>query len=179
MERAVDLKKVVITGPESTGKSILSEELALSLDACWIPEFARTYVEALARPYNYGDVEAIARHQAEEERRQSEAVGPGILIMDTWLIITKIWFEVVYGEAPDWIGDYLSTAKIDLFLVCSPDLPWVPDPVRENGGEMRQKLFELYCREIEKYGFKYEIVEGFGEARLNNALRLLKNHQIG
>ena len=179
MERTADLKKVVVTGPESTGKSILSEELAFRLDACWIPEFARTYVEALARPYNYEDVEAIARHQAEEEGRQSEAIGQGILIMDTWLIITKIWFEVVYGTVPGWIGDYISTANIDLFLVCRPDLPWIPDPVRENGGEMRQKLFDRYCEEIVKYGFKYEIVEGFGEARLNNALRLLKKHHIG
>ena len=165
MESTGGLKKVVVTGPESTGKTILSAELASRLNARWIPEFARMYVEALTRPYTYEDVELIARHQVKEEQKLSKISGQGILILDTWLIITKIWFEVVYGAAPGWIGDYLSTAKIDLFLVCSPDLPWVPDPVRENGGEMRQKLFELYCREIEKYGFKYEIVEGFGEER--------------
>ncbi len=179
MESGDGLKKVVITGPESTGKTLLSAGLAHRLNARWVPEFARSYVEALKRPYIFEDVELIARHQVAEEQKLSKSASQGILILDTWLIITKLWFEVVYGEAPGWIGDYLSTAKIDLFLVCSPDLPWVPDPVRENGGEMRQKLFELYCREIEKYGFKYEIVEGFGEARLNNALRLLKNHQIG
>ena len=105
--------------------------------------------------------------------------GRGIILMDTWLIITKVWFEVVYGTFPDWIEEYISSADIDLFLVCRPDLPWIADPVRENGGEMRQKLFDRYCNEIELHGFSYEIVEGLGEIRVQNALELLKTHRIG
>ena len=105
MESTGGLKKVVVTGPESTGKTILSAELASRLNARWIPEFARMYVEALTRPYTYEDVELIARHQVKEEQKLSKISGQGILILDTWLIITKIWFEVVYGAAPGWIGD--------------------------------------------------------------------------
>lgn len=170
------MKKVVVTGPESTGKTLLSEALATSLKAVLVPEFARSYIEKLERPYNYTDLELIARHQIEEETRLTQ--GNGMLLMDTWLILTRVWFDVVYGKVPDWVNEYISASKIDLFLVCKPDLPWVPDPVRENGGEMRLVLFDRYCREIEDFGFKYEIVGGVGDARLQNALQMLKSHHI-
>ena len=173
------LKKIIVTGPESTGKTALSEALALKLNAALIPEYARSYVENLKRPYTYQDLEKIARYQIQQEKQWTETYGRGIILMDTWLIITKVWFEVVYGTFPDWIEEYISSADIDLFLVCRPDLPWIADPVRENGGEMRQKLFDRYCNEIELHGFSYEIVEGLGEIRVQNALELLKTHRIG
>jgi nicotinamide riboside kinase len=178
MGRDNNLKKIVITGPESTGKTILSEALVKQLKAKLIPEFARSYIENLGRPYNYYDLELIARHQIQEEIRFSEAMFEGVLVMDTWLIMTKVWFDVVYGSSPDWLDKFLTNAHIDLFLVCSPDIPWIADTVRENGGEMRLKLFDRYCYEIKQYGFKYCIVEGFGEVRLNNAIQILRTHQI-
>jgi len=179
MEKINRLRKIVITGPESTGKTELSKALAVRLNARWIPEYARGYVENIGRSYQYEDLEIIARYQIQQEEEESAISGNGILIFDTWLIITKVWFEVVYSKSPVWIEEYIAEANIDIFLVCSPDLPWIADPVRENGGEMRNRLFERYCLEIEKYGFKYEIVEGLGEDRLNNALKHLQSHQIG
>jgi len=173
------LKTIVVTGPESTGKTTLTEALALKLNATWIPEYARSYVEKLQRPYHYQDLENIAKHQIQQEKKYSKNANNGILLMDTWLIVTKIWFEVVYGNSPPWVDEYLASSEIDLFLVCSPDIPWVADQVRENGGEMRKVLFDRYCKEIEFYGFSYEIVEGFGDIRFQNALKLLQLHHIG
>jgi len=89
------LKKIVITGPESTGKTTLAEALAQRLNALLIPEYARSHVERLNRPYTYSDVEKIAQHQMDEESRFSDHEESGILLMDTWLIVTKVWFEVV------------------------------------------------------------------------------------
>lgn len=172
------LRKIVITGPESAGKTELSKALALKMNVLWIPEYARTYVEKLGRPYQFSDLEIIARYQIQQETDVSIKVGDGVIIFDTWLIITKVWFEVVYGRSPEWLEKHIASSKIDLFLVCRPDLPWVPDAVRENGGEMRETLFDRYCREIENYGFNYEIVEGVGDARLNHAFSHLLRHQI-
>lgn len=178
MGESYRLRKVVVTGPESTGKTELSEALALKLNARWIPEFARTYVEKLDRSYQYTDLEVIARHQIRQEIEEAERNPNGIIFFDTWLIITKVWFEVVYGKYPGWLEEHIACSKIDLFLVCRPDLPWIPDPVRENGGEMRERLFERYCKEIEGYGFNFEIVEGFGEDRVKNAYRHLLTNNI-
>ena len=178
MGRDNRLRKIVITGPESTGKTTLTETLALNLNVPWIPEYARNYVEALHRPYTYQDVENIARFQVQQEREFSDIGPKNILLMDTWLIMTKVWFDVVYGSIPEWIEQYISSAKIDLFLICRPDLPWINDPVRENGGEMRNILFKRYCKEVQEYGFPFEIIEGTGEMRFGNALSFIKQHLL-
>lgn len=173
------MRKIVISGPESTGKTTLSEALAQELNAILIPEHARSYIEGLNKPYTFSDVEAIAKYQMHEEMKMMALYPNGIIIMDTWLIITKVWFDVVFGRIPEWIESHIASTKIDLFLICAPDLPWIADPVRENGGGMRQKLFERYCNEIEHYGFSHEIVMGSGEIRVQNALKLIKAHHIG
>ncbi len=178
MGAAASLKKIVVTGPESSGKTMLSKGLAKHLNAKLIPEYARQYVENLSRPYTFEDLENIARHQILEESQCDGKSEGKILIMDTWLIMTKVWFEVVYDRSPVWLSDSITSAKIDLFLVCSPDLPWIPDPVRENGGEMRKVLFDRYCHELENYGFPYEVIEGLGETRMKNALSFLLQHHI-
>ena len=178
MLSASKTKRIVITGPESTGKTELARALAGKLNSVWVPEYARQYVENLGRDYNYDDVVEIAKYQIEQEKKYSSEFKNGILIFDTWLIITKVWFDVVYGTCPTWISDHIKSSQIDLFLVCSTDLPWIPDPVRENGGEKREALFQLYIKEIQRFGFDYEIVQGIGEARLDCALDFLSKHGL-
>lgn len=178
MLRGENISRIVITGPESTGKTELAQALAKKLNTIWIPEYARQYVENLDRPYNYDDVVRIAHHQITQETEFALKMEKGILIFDTWLIITKVWLDLVFGKCPEWISNHIRSSKIDLFLVCDTDLPWVADPVRENGGEKREQLFQLYCNEIRTFGFKYEIVSGFGDLRTVNAMNALLKHGL-
>lgn len=173
-----NIRCIVITGPESTGKTELAKALSEKLNSVWIPEYARQYVENLDRPYDYDDVIQIAKYQVVQESEYTSKIGKGIIIFDTWLIITKVWLDLVYGKCPEWIPAHIRSSKIDLFLVCDTDLPWIADPVRENGGEKRKELFQLYCDEIRTFGFKYEIVSGFGDARTENALIALSKHGL-
>jgi len=163
--------KIAITGAESTGKSILSEALAKHYNAIWIPELARDYVEKLDRHYTYNDIELIARKQIEIEQCISPETS--IVFFDTWLIITKIWFEFVFGDSPLWLKNYISASTIDLFLLCDIDIPWEADPVRENGGETRKILHKKYINELSNYGFNYKIVSGEGEKRTQNAINIV------
>ncbi len=166
-------KIVVITGAESTGKSALAEWLANYFNAPYVPEFARSYIENLDRKYNYNDVELIARKQVDQLEKQKKMNHP-LIFMDTWLIITKIWFEEVFDRVPEWIEPEIKNAKIDLFLLCDTDLPWEPDPVRENGGEQRLLLQKKYIETIQKNHFRYKIVSGKDKTRFHNALQHLK-----
>lgn len=166
--------KIVITGAESTGKSILAEALAKHYKTLWIPELARGYVESLGRHYTYEDVEIIARRQIAEEQ---QIKGEGKLVFfDTWLIITKVWMEFVYGTCPEWLDTYISTSSIDLFLLCDIDIPWIYDPVRENGGETRGLLHQLYIEQMERYGFKYRLISGLGNSRTQHAIETVDNY---
>lgn len=165
-------KIIAITGAESTGKSTLTQFLSAKFNAPFCPEIAREYVENLERPYTYEDVETIAKQQI---AYLDKLLGskPVLIFLDTWLIITKIWFEVVFGKKPEWLEDEIKKIPIALFLVCDVDLPWVSDPVRENGGEKRIELHHTYIHEIEKYGFPYRIVSGTGNNRERNALHFV------
>jgi len=167
--------KIVISGPESTGKTELAKHLAGICQAKYLPEYARTYVERLGRPYTYEDVEHIARVQ---QRQLSAAVtrGDSIIILDTYLIITKVWFREVYGRVPEWIDESLEGSAIDLFILCNYDLDWISDPVRENPGARRMVLFEQYRKEIELLGVAWELVSGIGQERYSNAQDAIKRH---
>ena len=97
------------------------------------------------------------------------------MFFDTWLIITRVWFEVVFSKVPDWIDKQISQASFDLVLLCDTDLAWVSDGVRENGGAMREVLQERYRAHIQKAGWDYFTVRGVGEERLTNAIRFIDN----
>lgn len=165
-------KIIVITGAESTGKSTLTERLANHFEVTYIPEIAREYVENLNRKYTYSDVENIAKMQIAKFDSISKSDAPYIFV-DTWLIVTKIWFEFVYNKTPDWLIREILKTKIHLFLVCDIDLPWIYDHVRENGGENRRILQNKYIENIKNFGFDYKIVSGIDDERFNCALNYL------
>ena len=153
--------KVGIIGPESTGKSSLGQYLAKRYGATYVPEYARDYVASLHRPYTYDDVCHIARKQIE----QIKEVGSGkweasdIIFFDTELIVTRVWFDYVYGKAPDWLLSAMQQYKMDTYLLTYPDIPWIPDPTRENGSdEIRLQLFHHYEQEIQALDAPYYII---------------------
>lgn len=160
--------KIVFTGAESTGKSTLSKQMTNHYGGKWIPEIARSYIEKLNRKYNYEDVCKIAKQQISTEKNVHPTEE--IVFFDTWLIITKVWFDFVYQKHPKWMEDAIKKSSIDLFLVCDTDLPWEYDPVRENGGDNRNKLQNIYIQELKKYGFNYQIIRGDKIERFNSAL---------
>ena len=166
-------KIVVITGAESTGKSTITEFLAHHFNVPYIPEIAREFVENLNRKYNFRDVEDIAKKQVEQLNVLKNS-NHTFIFVDTWLIITKIWFEVVFDKVPSWLESEIQNTRIDLFLVCDVDLPWQPDPIRENGGESRLILHKKYLENIENYNFEHKIISGKNKTRFKNALLHLK-----
>ena len=165
-------KIIVITGAESTGKSTLTTQLAGYFNSPFLPEIARDYVEKLDRKYTYSDVENIAIQQINLYQQLLKKETDFIFI-DTWLIITKIWFEFVFKRKPDWLEKELIKTKADLYLLCDIDLPWIEDPVRENGGKNRKLLHKKYIENLKHYGFNYKIVRGTENNRFSNAIQYI------
>jgi NadR type nicotinamide-nucleotide adenylyltransferase len=166
-------KIIVITGAESTGKSVLTSYLGHFFTSPWYPEYAREYLEKSGPVYSRHDVETIA-HVQYEQMEEALKLDAHFVFFDTWLIITKIWMEVVYGECPVWISQAISSAPVDIFLLCNTDIPWIPDPFRENGGEMREKLSAMYRENLIHYGLNFSIISGKGEERFACARKIIQ-----
>lgn len=176
------MKRICITGPESSGKTTLAAELAVRFRSFWLEETARSFLEQLDRPYREKDLLAIARAQRTlEARAESQPEGflkgpqlPDVYFADTGLEVIKIWSEVRFGRAHPWITETLRRYPADFYLVCYPDLPWSFDPLREHPSPAeRLALFELYTRELNGLGIPWQRVDGAGEPRILAAQRLV------
>lgn len=165
-----------MTGPESTGKTSLAEALAEHYGAPAVPEYARTYLENLDRAYVEEDLLHIARGQLAWEEEYADRAGER-LIIDTSLVVLKIWSEYKYGRCHPFILENLRERRYDLFLLCRPDLPWSFDPLREHP-DKREELFNIYQRELTALGFPYEVISGRGEERIARALAAIARFEL-
>lgn len=166
------LFKVAITGPESTGKSTLAQQLASHYRGVWVPEYARTYIGGLSRPYTREDVEQIAREQFGQYQR-ALAQARGFVFADTDLLVIKIWMLHAYGACPDWILQALARQDFDLYLLMQVDLPWEADPQREHP-QLRTYLYDWYKQELQDYGFAFVEIGGSQQVRPQQAIEAIE-----
>jgi NadR type nicotinamide-nucleotide adenylyltransferase len=168
------LKKVVIIGPESTGKSTLAQELADHFGCLWVPEFAREYLEKLNRSYTFDDLFKIAKGQIDLENELSQG-SKELLVCDTDLNVIKIWSKHKYGKVHPWIEDQIKMRKYDLYLLTDIDIPWQDDPQREHPDPaMRLYFFNLYRRILEGSGLPFCIISGNEIDRKKTAIEIVK-----
>jgi len=193
------IKKIVIIGPESTGKSTLCEMLAQHYQTEWCPEFAREYLLTNGTNYNHDDLLTIAKGQvALEEEFEQLVVGSrelveqksnpfindsgvisglrspdsGLLFLDTDMQVMKVWCEYVFNDCHTWILNRIAERKYDLYLLCKPDLPWVKDELREYPNEKpRQELYHIYRDLLIQQHVPWVEISGGYEQRLAAAVK--------
>ena len=154
--------KIIITGPESSGKTTLCQQLSNHFNIPFTQEFARLYIDSLDRDYIINDLLSIAKQQLKSEFKSQ--------LLDTDLITIKIWSEYKYGRCDKWILDEIEKQKSEkrFYILCSPDIPWQTDNQRENPND-RKELFEIYKKELEVLGHDYFIVDA--ENRLEKIIQ--------
>ena len=145
--------KIIITGPESSGKTTLCKRLSDYFKIPFKQEYAREHLNKLKRKYNQNDLLFIAKGQFNLEKENS--------ILDTDLITIKIWSKYKYKNCDKWILEQIEKQKKEnrIYILCKPDIEWKKDPLRENP-KNRKELFEFYKKELEILGHKYFIVYG-------------------
>lgn len=165
-------KKVAVVGPECTGKTDLSQYLASYFKTEWVPEYARSFLNKLNRPYEKSDLVKIAHGQIrmEDEWMQS---AKGVLICDTNLTVIKVWSEEKFGECDPEILRAMSSRHYDLLLLTQVDIPWEEDPQREHP-DKREYFWKIYKREAEQSGIPFVEISGTGDDRRKIAVAAIE-----
>lgn len=170
----MSIKKIVVIGPESTGKSTLSKALASELHTQWVPEYARDYLTQLKRPYAENDLLHMAKMQIEQEERQAKKAHR-YLVCDTDLYVFKVWSEHSYNRCDRWILEQIAIRKYDLYLLTDIDMPWEEDPLREHGNiYWRNYFYHQYKDIVMNNGVPWVSISGNEENRLQKALQCLQ-----
>lgn len=163
--------RVVLTGPESTGKTTLAEQLSNEYGAPAVPEAARAYALTKGAPLSRLDVTPIALAQQAAEDAVLELPGR-MVILDTDLLSTAVYAQHYYGECPAWILDAVLRRRGDLYLLCDVDVPWVADPARDRPAQ-RDQLFQEFSAALRDRGFPTVLVRGSRDQRLAIARRAI------
>lgn len=187
MGKKTAVKKIVVIGPESTGKSTLCGQLAAHFHTQWCPEYAREYLLKKRTNYTYDDLLIIAKGQVGLEEHylsmvNLSAVADGqwsikqardsrLLFIDTDLYVMKVWCEFVFDKCHKWILEQVAERRYDLYLLCHTDLPWVKDELREYPDPAtREKLFKIYRDLMINQHTPWVEIKGNEEVRLRTAV---------
>lgn len=159
--------RLILIGPESTGKTTLARGLAAGLGAPWTPEAARLVAESSPEPLSARTVEPIARLALALADAATATAAP-CLIHDTDLISTVVYARHYYGACPAWIEAEARARLGDGYLLCVPDLPWEADGVRDRA-DARHTLMADFLATLHAFGARVTLVGGTGAGRLTAA----------
>jgi NadR type nicotinamide-nucleotide adenylyltransferase len=187
------LKKVVVIGPESTGKTTLCKQLATHFQTQWCPEFAREYLLEHGMDYRYDDLLTIAKGQLSLEDKYTQhpvstiqhpvssiqhptSNNHSLLFIDTDMYVMKIWCEFVFGKCHQLILDQIAARKYDLYLLCNIDLPWIKDELREYPDiEKRKQLYNIYKNTMLHQSTPWIDISGNYDERFKKAIAAVAN----
>jgi NadR type nicotinamide-nucleotide adenylyltransferase len=182
------LQKIVVLGPESTGKSTLCAALAAHYQTSWVKEYARQYLSENGTDYAYENLLTIAKGQIENEEKaiaslHSSNLNKGgenktnKLIVDTDMYVMKVWCEYVFNNCHPYILEAINARNYDLYLLCDIDLTWAADEMREYPNEKpRIELFTIYKELLINQNTPWGIVRGTGTARTNHAIEIIEQY---
>lgn len=155
--------RIAITGPESSGKSDLSEWLySCYPGSSLVSEYARVYLENRLPETHYDLADVMKIGEQQQELIQSAKAQ--LNFFDTDYLVLHIWLTEVFGVSNSVYGQLFLTERFDLYLLCAPDLDWVYDPLRVNERD-RDRLFKEYESALMAAGLPYKIISGKGMAR--------------
>jgi len=178
------VKKIVIIGPESTGKSTLCKNLAAHYKTAWVKEYAREYLLNNGTAYSFENLLTIAKGQIDNEElgiknlvaqsSSSPLTHHSPLIIDTDMYVLKVWCEFVFGQCHHWILNRIVERPYDLYLLCNIDLPWVKDELREYPDlTTREKLYHHYKDILVNQHTPWVDISGNYEERLQKAISVI------
>ena len=153
--RSYFVRRVVLIGAESTGKTTLAAELAARFDTVWVPEYGREYWERkvaglrMDGPLPPWTSEEFVEIATEQQRREHEHAGRAnkVLLCDTNAFATGTWHERYLGRRSAEVDAVGAADKADLYLLAEPDFPFVQDGWRD-GESIRDWMHQRFVDQL-------------------------------
>ena len=165
--------RVVLYGPESTGKTTLAKALADHYQTVWVPEFARPHLQEKwdkeQAVCTLDDLTIIAQGQLEAENAAIQKANK-LILCDTNILVTKVWSDTHFkGYCAPELNTILAQTHYDLYLLTSIDVPWEKDDLRDRPND-REQMFTYFKQQLVTYNFPFLVLEGNPQERVEKAL---------
>lgn len=175
-QNPINIVKIVLFGPESTGKTTISQQLARHYNTVWVPEYAREYLQNkwnnFRKTCENEDLIPIAAGQMRLENELAQKADR-VLLCDTDLLETKVYSQEYYGGFVDPLLDEAANVnQYDLYLLTYIDTPWEADDLRDRP-TMRLEMFQAFENALKTHGKKYIILKGSRKKRFNKAVKAI------
>ncbi len=165
------MKSIVLTGPESTGKTWLSSLLADEFQTSWCPEYLRIFYDKYQK-LDAQSLKIVAERQIQLENDYLKS-NQDLVFLDTNIITLKVYQEHYYHSKPPWFNTLYLPNRYSYYLLCDTSIPWVEDPQRDSP-EAREKLYGDFKRNLDQLNVPYTIITGSYGQRLNQAREVVK-----
>ena len=168
--------KIVLFGPESTGKTTLAKRLAAHYDTNWVPEYAREYLQK-KWDNNKGtcsleDLPIIMEGQSKLEDKLVEKSNR-LIFCDTNTVVTQIWSETHFnGYCSKEILYNAKNSNHDFYLLTDIDIPWKKDDLRDRPNE-RRKMLNIFKTKLDQYKFSYKLISGSLKTRIQESIKII------
>ena len=164
------MKRILITGPEATGKSALCRALAHRFQSDWVREASRDFLNRNGGSYSRHHLDEILKLQLKAEA-DANKTGNQVLFCDTGPEVLYVWSDFKYGVVSEAIQSAVEAMDYDDIFLLYPDLPWEADPLRETPDQtVRESLFSSYGELLSRYNKTYHVIQGVGELRTQAAI---------
>ena len=171
-----DCLRIVLFGPESTGKSTLAAQLAKHFQTTWVPEYMRTYLEHKWKTNKTAiskkDLLPIVKGQIITENEATLA-AQRYLFCDTNILQLKVYCEYYYPEGyPAFVDEMATKGCYDYYFLTDIDVPWDADILRDRPYD-RTTLFRMFEATLVNNNLPYTLLSGNEETRFEKALKIL------
>lgn len=160
------IKKICLFGPESVGKTVLSQKLAEYYKTVFVPEAAREMLTS-----NDIDESVIIRIGKRQTAlvKEKAAIANKLLFCDTDLITTQIYAQHYLGFVPAILQSLEQEVAYDIYFLLDIDVPWVDDPLRDLG-HRRAEMYQVFKNELEKRQINYVSINGSWDERMEKMI---------
>ena len=166
------MKRIVLIGAESTGKSTLAEALSGHYGEPWTAEFVRSYVDKLDDDLQAHDLEPIAKGQLAFEDSALQRANR-LIIHDTNILSSIIYASYYFDTVLEWVNDAFLEREYSLYLLCLPDIPWQADPGQRESPAARDTLHELFKDSLNILNLPFVEISGNKTERLTQAVQAI------